>query len=396
MTPNPSERVEDWTASKGRLGARLIFGALLVFFAVQAWRGPIWEWDLLAYVGCVEELDDRDPAAVHRAVYAELERVAPPVEAEELRSKNDYRRQLAAADEAGSGAFNAQLPFYRGRVLYIGAIAGLTKAGLSPVRAAYWISLIAGIVVGLITYRWFTRSSVPAVGAVLGGAVLVAGGWLQVGAMATPDALAAALLLGGVYLLLEARRATWAVVVLGLCLAVRADHIVLIAPLFLWHYWRAPEERPFSDRMLWATLSAWAVVIVLCTWGRGTYGWWTVYHHTFFGFKTDPAQQTPPLDLGLWLTRTVQSLPMFKAWQPLLFTVVGLAAVGNGWRKSGWRGRATGLAVVTLFGIGLHFVLLPALWPRLFLAHWTLVGLALWLSLRRSEPADASPFRVGE
>jgi hypothetical protein len=353
----------------------LLLVFVLVAWAVESGRKPKWDWDLLAYSACVEELSGATPEAVHRAVYRELEELAPPEVFEELCHGNEYRERVANDHEA----FSAQLPFYRGRILLIGILATLSFIGISPIDGIFTLSLLSGLLLAAVFFLWVSRFRWPGIAALAGISWLMATDWITTLSMASPDALSAALIFAGAYLALQTKHLVPALIVLGLALTARVDHAIFIGPLLVLRYFHPLHGKPLTARALISTLVLYAGVVLLCTKGRGTYGWWTVFHHTFIEYKTDPVAQTPALDLGFWIDRTVRSLPMFKEWRALLTTLVGLAAIGIGFRKLRWKSLGAGLATTALFGVIIHFLIFPALWPRLFLAHWALIGIALFL-----------------
>lgn len=359
----------------------LLVGCVL-FLAIRSAGNARWDWDVLAYAGCVEELKGATPAEVHHAAYAQLGEYAPPEANDDLRHRIEYRRRLENDPEA----FAAQLPFYRGRVLPIALLAALDRVGVPSMRGIFAISFASGVILALVFALWVARyvRFTPFVLACVPWLWLC--GWSDTLAMATADALAALLVVGGALLLLETRHLVVALVLLGLSMATRADHLLLVGPVLLLRYLLPARERHYSGRALLVTLSLYLGVVLLCTLGRGTYGWWIVFHHTFVGYELDPLGQTPPRDLGFWLSHTLRSLPMFREWPPLVTTLAAAAAIGVGFRKHRWRSRGAGLAAAATLGVGAHFLLFPALWPRLFLAYWLLIGIALVIAAR--ERAD--------
>jgi len=362
-------------------GARALYIAAVL--AIAGWMGlhPTFDWDLLAYSGCVEELLGSDPEARHAAAYAQLADLAPPEAVQELHGKYEYRQRLAEEPEA----FNAQLPFYRGRVLFIGAVGALSKLGLSPLRTAFLLSLLAGVLMALALHAWLARYLAPIPAAVASLAGLLVAGWAQTMSMATPDMLAATLLVGGAYLLVEERRHAVGLVLLVSAILARADHVILVGPLVIWTTFFREGERRLPLRAALLTGLASLGALWIATIARGTYGWWTVFHHTFGEYMTYPASETPPRDLGLWIGRVARSLPMFKSPQPLVFTLIALGALIWGWRQARRTSDAAGLALTSLLAVGVHFTLFPALWPRLFLAYWLLGLVALAMAASRRE-----------
>ncbi len=373
------------------LGARarrpvfLAFALVLFALAQQAWRAPTWGWDILGYAGAVEEASGADPAAIHGKVYAELDQLAPAEVANDLRQGIAYREQVSSDPHA----FHAQLRFYRGRVVYIGLLAGLENLGLPPLRGAFLISVVAGLVFGLLLALLLMRLLPPSLAVVAALLVTYWGGGREVMSMATPDMLASAFLLGGVLALFEVRSPWVAVSLFVLALGTRADHIFLVGPLLLWaSIFPGARGEKISRGELSTALVLCAGTFWLCTAGRDTYSWWTVFHHTFIEYMAFPTRDVPEIDLGLAVSRALRSLPMFKALQPLVYGLVAASACVLGWRLDRFRSRSTTLGLLVLAAMLLHFALFPALWPRLMLPYWTLalVGLCLvWREGRRTE-----------
>ena len=361
--------------SKERRTAGLLYGfvfLLLAFFWLDERKV---EWDLLGYSACAMELRGATPEAVHAGVYQELDGRVSAEDAELLRTKNAYRVRLAVDPEA----FAAQLPFYRGRVLYIGLIAALGGLGCSPIDGAFYVSWLSGLLLLAACARWLARRGHGSWEWVLGNLLLLValGFFFGEHTLATADALAAALILWGAFFLLETRRTRLGLVLLGLSLTARTDHIVLIAALVAWCALPGAAAAPrISRRALVTSAGAYFVLILGCTVGREAYGPWTVFQHTFVDYMSLPATETPPFDPVIWLDQSLRSLPKFKSSAPQNFLVSTLAAAVIGWRRGKWRAGGTGLAFVALLATLIHFAFFPALWPRLMFPYWALGALA--------------------
>ena len=376
---------------------------ILLPFGVSTLWTPIHEWDLLGYLGCVEEFAGASEEELHTAVF---ERVADELPAEDVaalrgegpvvegaadpRGARVYRQRLA--DDPA--AFSAQLPFYRGRLTFLAPLYMARAVGLSPLRTTYWLSMLAGVAFGILFVTWISRF-LPNKLAVLGTlAAFPVTGAAEAMGLATPDMLAGALLFGGAFCLFETHRRRTALVLLVLAVATRADHVLLAAPLLLADWWSAERDSRPSAASIVTGLALLAVTAWLCTAGRGTYGWWTVFHHTFVEYKALPADETPARDLGMALERSFSSLPMFKAWRPLTVTLFGLGALFFGFLQGGLRNRWFALACAALAASLVHFLLFPALWPRLMLPYWAVIlvaGCGAGEPEPQSRSAQASP-----
>lgn len=372
------EAQEEETARGAPGAGRGAAAALALVFLVLSvvWLGRRdHDWDLLAYSACVLELSESDPALVHREVYALVEEKMPADEAEALRSGSDYRARLTADPEA----FEAQLPFYRGRLLYIGALAGLTSLAGDPVDAAFLLSWLGGVACLLALWRWSTLRGGGSASAVIGNllALTAIGFWFEVPTTATPDALTAGFLLWGALLVLETRRGRLGAVLLSLAVATRADSIALAGPLLVMACLPRESGPRLSRGAAALGLALSAAALLAGPLLRDPYAPWVVFHHTFVEYKAFPALETPPLDLAAWASWSVRSLPQFKAPAPLLFTLAALFALVLGHRRGGRRDAGFALALAILVGTGVHFALVPVLWPRLMFPYWVLGALAL-------------------
>jgi hypothetical protein len=360
---------------RARRGALSLSWLFLLAIAVLSLGKCKWEWDLLAYSACALELRGADLDEVHSLVYDDLVREAPADDAEKLMHKGDYRERMTSDAQA----FAAQLPFYRGRVTYVAAIAAVSSLGLALSSSVFLVSWLGGCALLLACGWWLRRSDSLERGGTLGRLLLLValGFFPGFKTAATPDSLAAALLMWGALLLFETRKNWIAVLLFALCVGTRVDSLILIAPLLLWNGLGSRCENRLRPAQLGFALALCGSVALACTIGRGTYGPWVVFHHTFLGYAAHPELETPALDLATWASQVLRRLPEFGRFAPLLFTLVGLLTLRMGWRRGGLRDPGAGLALAVLLATAAHFALFPALRPRLMLPYWALTALAL-------------------
>lgn len=386
--------------TRSRLASPLIFAYafILVVLGTRALQAPQVDWDALGYAGVVETWSGGTDEEVHAAAYSTVEEAAGPERAAELRGEGldpedrgvAYRQRMAAEPDA----FVAQLPFYRGRLVFLALLYAAGLLGASATSAALWLSLLSGVAFGAVLILWTTRYLSTLYACLAAMIAMKLTGATEVMAMATPDMLAAALLLGGSYLLVETRRANLGLTLLLLAVGTRADHVLLAGAVVLWLQLLPEPPRRLSNGGFGFRLVLLIIAARLCTENAGTYGWWTVFHHTFVEYMAFPGAETPAHDYGAAASRVVRSLPMFKAWQPLTFTLLAVAAVVVGWRSRGWRDVGAGLAAAATVAALAHFAFFPALWPRMMLAYWALalIGLcAAWNELERPWPKSPEP-----
>jgi len=252
----------------------------------------------------------------------------------------------------------------------------LSALGVPPVRAAYLLSLLAGIALAWVVFRWLEKFWPPVMAAGLAFCALQLAGHFNVSTLATPDMLAASFLVAGAWCLYGLERVKTGVALFLFAIGTRPDHLLLVLPLFGFAVAELGVAGRHYDRLKTASVLLFAFVFLCCTKFSDTYGWWTVFHHTFFGYKAFPATETPDRDLVEAVGYTLRSLPKFKDWRALLFLVVGIGAATYGWRRARHRDRTFGLASTAMLGLFAHFALLPVLWPRLMMPYWLVIAIA--------------------
>src|SRR6185312_15907146 len=171
---------------------------------------------------------------------------------------SEYRQKLQRSSEL----FSFQLPFYIGKPLYLLLGRSLTAIGVPSILAPYRASALAFAVLGLLLPWLAIRAGAePLVAAVLAAACV----WLpelrDLGALATPDALATTLLvLGG---LVGLSHAGYAVLPLAAAVPTRPDAAILACGVACASWLHASKPSRVWMALLSALLLlaiAWAIV----------------------------------------------------------------------------------------------------------------------------------------
>ncbi len=269
---------------------------LLVRAVLQAARQPpLYNWDLVSYVGLAIAYEEDDPAVIHRRTIETLTSELPgPVV---LSLIGGPLTQARLADPA---AFDQFMAFHRGRVLYTLPVYLLHKlGGVELTRATWWISRGAWLALACLLCLWSARAVGFEAGLVLGTALAHAPWLVTQMSFSSPDLLATLLACLGVYLLVERRRDAAGAAVLTAGILARPDALILCLLLAaaLWH--RAREAGP-TRRLL--ALWAGAVVLLHLALVRfaGSYGWWPLFRMVFVEREPYPASIDPRIDLGLY------------------------------------------------------------------------------------------------
>ena len=240
-------------------------------------------------------------ADVHDKVYAAVERDVPSPSVEALTGGSAYRTTIRTSAKA----FALQLPFYTSKPLYVWLGQCVTALGGSSVRAPYLVSAISFALIGLVLPLLCVAAGAARTDALIASALAV---WLpslrELGALASPDALATALTMCAAVVSLSHPRLTF-LPLTGAVLA-RPDAVILAGGL-LAALWTRQQTRLPTREIVFASVLV-VVVAFLVPRLSASYGWQTVMRHTFLERVLDDATATRGLRPKDYLTSLVRGL----------------------------------------------------------------------------------------
>jgi len=382
-----------------RLALLVFLAGLAILFNLR----PLYNWDLVGYVGAVLEWETPGAAALHARTYGLLARDLPPAAFRELLQRLPYTRVVARDPEA----FVEQLPFYRVKVGYVALLAGLRAIGMDLHRAVALVSALSTVGCLAILFLWLEGSVGSGRAAWMAAAVGLSPPLIALGRLATPDALACLLVFAASWQLGVGHR-NLAVGLGTAAVTVRPDTLVFIGLLALTWAWQAPRA---GDRGRGVLLGALALAAY---WGEThwahAYPWTVLFHHTFTGWLDDPRHFHGGVTPGLYLRVVAGELPHLQSSVLTLVAAwLGLVA-GLGGRLTRQWARGVGSAILpwsglpssalpssalppaallpaALAAVALHFLLFPSLADRFFVPQGLLVLVAVVAMLGEIETA---------
>ncbi|MHB8735458.1 MAG: hypothetical protein ACYC6M_09175 [Terriglobales bacterium] len=373
-----------------RVAVLTYLGLLMTLFSLR----PLYNWDLVGYVGSVLAWETPQAAAVHARTYALLARELPHGAFSELIERLPYTRTVARDPEA----FAEQLPFYRVKIGYVALLTGLRRLGVDLPRAVALVSSVSTGTSLWILFLWLESQLGSGRAAWITAAVGVSPPLLELGRLATPDALACLTVLSATWLLTLGRRSL--AVGLGVAaVTVRPDTLVFIGLLAA--TWYCSPQRA-GDRARAVSLAALALAVY---WGENhwaqTYPWTVLFHHTFTGWLAYPRNFQGRVTPGTYLRAVAEELPRMQTSVVVLFAAwLGLVR-GVGRRLKGWShsNDATSprypevILPATLAAVVLHFLLFPSLADRFFVPQcllWLVCVAAMLAEGERERGSDAA------
>ncbi len=355
----------------------LIFLMVPLVVAVFAWQKPLYNWDLVPYIGSVLSREGYSSNQTHALTYKMLRRELPA---------QSYRRLIEAhsppdGDYAwivmqSSESFHQQLPFFNISWLYIALLQAIHRVGVSIVRAVSLVSIASYLGLCFLIFSWCSRFMQPWPAMVMSWCLSICPSMLQLPRIATPDPLSAFVLVLAVYLLLAREANGWFFALSVVSIWIRPDNLIVAGFSFA-ALWLAQPKR----WRLWfgGMLSALAAYELLQLAAPG-YSWAVLFYHSFVSHLAFPAGQTINLTARMYLHafgRGVIALgesSMISEF--LLLGTIGLLAfncrtqVGNPGRKLPL------LAGAMLLSIVVHFLLYPMVQDRFFIAEFIVLAFA--------------------
>ena len=348
----------------------------LLFFSLGyvAYSQPTYNWDLLPYVGATLSIDRSDKEYVHRRSYAEAERVLPRQAFRALtHPRSPFRSQVYQSPEN----FSQQLPIVRVKPLYIALIYTLQASGVNIVRATVLVSVISGIFTALLVLVWLQGYFSSTWGYLMAASLVFSAGMLTVSRLSTPDALSAALLLLGMFLLLEEKWLVWSGVVFILSIYARLDNIIIVSFVFTYLFLLAPREYRFNRARYMAFITALIASYWLISHYAEAYSWDVLFTHAIERLLVNPK------DAYVSLTREgyMAGLLAKSQWALLnpvvslsIFVMLASAAFSAIKMKFRNRNIYADIIIVTFAAIIVRYALFPLLNVRYYYGHSLVIG----------------------
>ena len=274
-----------------RISILVLYAGVLAF---NCWRvAPVYNWDLIGYVGASQILIETDPQSIHRKTFAELKAQLPKSEYDSLTADGHYSVAISNQPEI----LIRQIPFYSIKPAYPALMLLLNFAGLSLVTASLVISKAAYVGVGSIVFYWLSRYFPPLLCLFFATLISSYPYLVYVAGFSSPDLLSALFILLVYFLLIETRSFRLPLGLLVLAITVRPDNLLLLFPVAAYFFRYRPEARS------WTIASAFAGCLLYSAIGKwaGQYPWTTLFYHSFVQRLVDPSTFVSTLSFGDYL-----------------------------------------------------------------------------------------------
>lgn len=356
--------------------------AFVLVTVAMTFLRPVFNWDVLAYLGTTVQASMSNPAEIHAYAYGVVKEAVPPEAFAELTGAGSYRIRQFTDPEA----FVSMLGMYEMKWLYISLMKWFTPF-VGAYNSTYVINIIALLVLTVSVGLWLraTRLSGYAPLVVALFFVLQFSGFY---ATQQPDFLGNALLIASL-LSYERKRNVQGSVLMLLTVLTRPDQVATAGVLMACGWLLRDRSTPLFAATFLASLAAWFLI------GQMTHGvgywshvWFSTYQiqDTMVGFHPEFSPLVYLVAIGFNIYRS-------------LFENTWLAAYGLGLAWAGYLyfnvpigdRRRQVLLLTALLAIAAKFAVFPLSDGRIYFAQLTvffLVAFAAWLDGRNKESAE--------
>jgi len=332
---------------------------------------------MIAYAASALELSSDDASAIHTNVYTGLREHVDEERYVELIDPDYHYRHGIATD---ADLFMQQLPFYKPRLIFNGAVFLLSKAGLNIFFATHLISAFFAAAAVVMLFL-IVRQCLPPGLAMLVPFFAVIYELQELATLSTPDTLALFIVCATVLSVL--RENNWVLLLLPVSVLVRTDLVIWSSLIILFLLW----SRQLDKRYVLTSAALTLVTYVFINLWAGNYGWQTLFYFTFINKVADPATLVSPLTVqqywwalsnGLRDALMDKGLLLFLAMIVLSFRVFRHLNLDSLVRSPDEQKRLF-VIVLPLIYVLVHFVLYPVLWARFFSAFYLIAAIGfLW------------------
>jgi hypothetical protein len=366
----------------GRSNFVAVILSLAVIAAVSAAsvKHPVYNWDLLAYMGLIADTPNANDRQVHAAVYDEARRNMPPTTFAELTDPNPTN--VRALVYRNPRFFREQLGWYRHRPLFTFLGYTLHSAGLPLLESVQVASGLGFFALNVMFLAW----AVKYLGAKAGGVLtcVVCLNFSSVARLGTPDTMFAFSLLSAIYVLIEACKPGLCCCGLAISILIRSDGALLALGILVYAAFLADRER----RLRLKTATLFCVLFVaeafIISRFSGHYGWTALMYHSFFGEVADPVHFRQTLSLKAYvklLAGGLSSIPKSGVLAYVLTFVVGWYAAVSRSRLPDLR-LYLGLLAGVSAGLAVRYLIYPNVTERHILPlSYLLIVLAVRLAV---------------
>ncbi len=357
-----------------RLYFFLYFGYIaLICFA--SYERPLY-WDLCPYIALTLAYENPNIEEVHDQTYRILREKLPASKYEGLKS-NQYERDM----ESNASHFAQQLPYYSIKSFYIFLLYLIYKIGFDPIAATLLLSILSTILISFVTAIWLRRHYTHGYAYLFSALLLTGIGLINITRESSPDALLCAILISGMYLMVQKNFLLIPIILFLVSLFIRVDALFfIIAVLGSLTFLSSPKR--ISKFMFFLLTSLLVILSIGLEQYFHYYGWKIHAYHSFVQFIPNPAEISVSFGIKEYLSALL--LALLQIPPDALFSIVFiLSIVGIQYNriKGEKLSQYSAYSVLILVSIIAHVVVYPSSAIRYFSAQYLLLGVFFFINI---------------
>lgn len=213
----------------------ILLAGLLIFHYS---RKPIYNWDMIPYMGVALEYSEPDIHKMHDHVYAILKQEIPRSVYKTLTAKIEDRYDCLVNDKA----FEEELGYFRVKPLYTIVVYALHKAGVHLVVATLIPSLIASFLLLMVVYIWLSKYIKKPLAVISTLLLGLYPPFREIAELSSPDAMSNLFILLSLYLAVNKKTDYRLILSLVLAVICRVDNFIFAGVMVYFTYLRGREN----------------------------------------------------------------------------------------------------------------------------------------------------------
>ncbi|MEW6511982.1 MAG: hypothetical protein AB1428_13605 [Bacteroidota bacterium] len=349
---------------------RFLTAAYVLFvagIALVVLSRPLYNWDILPYMGLALAFENPEPITLHARTYAAARAEIPPAKFAALTDSMHAFRGKAARDPF---FFREQLRLYAVKPLYVQAVRLCAAVGIPLTRATVMPSALSYVVLCLLLLVWIARIMPGLSGIVVSGTLAVLPFLLEAAGSSTPDLLCGLLLLSGTYMLMERERVSMGLALLTGGVLSRLDAVLFAVAIV--GYVAAYRKARRTTCVIWGA----AMIAGIA----GFMGLERIDPGRFITFLSSAELTAGTAGAGLlsgyWVTLTngLRSLTL-SALAPVVFVAVCTLYIRVSGKPARRLDPSSVLLLVILAHVFVRFLLHPVVEDRFLIANYLVVAI---------------------
>jgi hypothetical protein len=343
----------------------LSYSLALACLSFHFYTSPLYNIDMLQYMGNALLRGETDIVRIHREVYSELAQQVPADIRDRFTGTNPQNDDNGSMGNRARNPYEYAefLPFFALRPMYNSTLYWVSRR-VGLIRAMRLLSVLSYFGIGIVLYVWLRHSLSPGVSALSSILLMLIPPMTMLARFTGSDGVSTLVAFLALYLVMQRKMLTTGLTLMLASIYFRTDNVVLLAPVLALCW--LEEDLEFWKAAVLGTVGV--VSVLLINHFAGDYGIQMLYYRNFVGSPVHPAEIVIHFSPKQYLEAFLTNIKAAAYRDATLFLLLG----GIGFRLNPWTRR---LALVVLCYAVLHYLLLPSWLERWYILFYLGMGI---------------------